>query len=139
MRGKEKGKLVRNMLRRTVGLLLVVSLMCGLCPLTSVKAAGNGDFEIENGVLIKYHGNGGKVTIPKGVKSIGDSAFARCSSLKQVTIPKGVTSIGDGAFSSKGTVDGYRGLCISKLVICGKKGSYAEQYAKEHNISFRAI
>ncbi len=58
------------------------------------------DFVIENGVLKKYQGQGGDVVIPEGVTSIGDSAFAGCSSLTSIVIPKGVTSIGTGAFSS---------------------------------------
>lgn len=34
------------------------------------------DFEIEDGVLVKYKGKGGDVTIPSGVTSIGEAAFA---------------------------------------------------------------
>lgn len=56
------------------------------------------DFIIENGVLTKYVGPGGDVTIPEGVTSIGDGAFRCCESLKSVTIPDSVTSIGNGAF-----------------------------------------
>ena len=37
-------------------------------------------FTIENGVLKKYKGKGGKVTIPDDVKTIGDWAFEGCSS-----------------------------------------------------------
>jgi len=39
------------------------------------------------------------VTIGKGVKSIGERAFAGCKELKSVTIPNTVVSIGGGAFS----------------------------------------
>ena len=38
------------------------------------------------------------ITIPNSVTSIGESAFARCSSLTSVTIPNSVTSIGYDAF-----------------------------------------
>ena len=38
-------------------------------------------------------------TIPDGVTSIGEGAFADCSSLTSVTIPDGVTSIGIEAFA----------------------------------------
>ncbi len=39
------------------------------------------------------------ITIGKGVTSIGDMAFAYCLSLESITIGKGVTSIGDMAFA----------------------------------------
>lgn len=38
-------------------------------------------------------------TIPNGVTSIGDKAFASCEKLTEITIPNSVTSIGDYAFS----------------------------------------
>ncbi len=56
------------------------------------------DFIIENGVLKKYVGPGGDVTIPEGVTSIGDSAFYGCEKLTGITLPDSVTSIGNGAF-----------------------------------------
>ena len=56
------------------------------------------DFQIENGVLVKYTGNGGDVVVPEGVTSIGNEAFYECSSLTSVTIPDGVMSIEDDAF-----------------------------------------
>ena len=57
------------------------------------------EFVIENGVLKRYIGPGGDVTIPEGVTSIGDNVFRWHSSLTSVTIPEGVTSIGSSAFS----------------------------------------
>ena len=41
----------------------------------------NQDFVIENGVLTKYNGPGGDVTIPEGVTEIGGSAFDGCKKL----------------------------------------------------------
>jgi hypothetical protein len=58
------------------------------------------DFYIENGVLVKYYGNGGDFVIPDEVTSIGNGAFVNCTNLTSVTIPNRVTSIGDDAFSS---------------------------------------
>ena len=57
------------------------------------------DFDIQNGVLIKYVGNGGDVIIPNGVRGIGDKAFYLCESLTSVTIPESVESIGWCAFA----------------------------------------
>ena len=54
------------------------------------------DFEIKNGVLVKYRGDGGDVVIPDGVKKIGNEAFYKNKSLTSVTIPGSVTEICDG-------------------------------------------
>ena len=48
--------------------------------------------------LIRYVGNGGNVTAPNSVTSIGSSAFRYCTNLTSVTIPNSVTSIGISAF-----------------------------------------
>ncbi|MDR2651921.1 MAG: leucine-rich repeat domain-containing protein, partial [Prevotellaceae bacterium] len=40
------------------------------------------------------------IILPNSMTSIGDEAFADCSSLNSVVIPAGVTSIGFGAFAS---------------------------------------
>lgn len=40
------------------------------------------------------------ITIPKSVKSIGESAFEKCGHLKNINIPTGVTEIEDSVFSS---------------------------------------
>ncbi len=62
------------------------------------KRAYFAQFEIENGVLKKYKGQGGDVIIPNNVTSIGEESFRDCSRLTSITIPDGVTSIGNRAF-----------------------------------------
>ena len=56
------------------------------------------DFEIENGTLKGYIGEGGAVIIPDGVISIGDGAFYDCKKLASVIIPDSVTSVGEDTF-----------------------------------------
>ena len=62
------------------------------------------DFQIENGVLTKYSGPGGAVTIPNGVTRIGERAFEDCDSMTSITIPTSVTSIGESAFYDCGGI-----------------------------------
>ncbi|MBR5372912.1 MAG: leucine-rich repeat domain-containing protein, partial [Oscillospiraceae bacterium] len=68
------------------------------------------------------------VTIPDSVTTIGMCAFSNCSSLTSVTIPESVTSMGSGDLHAFAGCD--------KLTIYGKAGSYAESFAKEHDIPF---
>ena len=64
-------------------------------------------------------------TIPQGVESIENFAFSNCSELDSVEIPPSVKTIAPNAFSG----------CHS-LTIYGWDNTYAQQYAKEHNIKF---
>lgn len=55
------------------------------------------DFVIKDGVLVRYYGPSGAVTIPNGVTEIG-TAFSGRNGITSVTIPGGVTKIVDSAF-----------------------------------------
>lgn len=68
-----------------------------------------------------------KTVIPNNIHSIGDGAFAWCNSLESIVIPSSVTNIEPDAFKD-----------CPNLTIYAPAGSYAEQYAKEHNIPFVA-
>lgn len=67
------------------------------------------------------------VVIPDGVTTIEAEAFKNCKKLVSVVIPETVSSIDNSCFV---------GCNIKSLVIYGVRGSYAEQFAKEHNIKF---
>ena len=66
------------------------------------------------------------ITIPEHVTAIEDTAFRVCRNLQTIFLPEGVTSISQNAFE----------VCPN-LTIHAPAGSYAEQYAKEHNIPFQ--
>ncbi|MBO4787814.1 MAG: leucine-rich repeat domain-containing protein [Lachnospiraceae bacterium] len=55
-------------------------------------------FKIEDDVLIKYSGDDEIVTIPDGVKVIGEKAFYSNTTIKKVIIPDSVTQIKKCAF-----------------------------------------
>ncbi|MDO4739357.1 MAG: leucine-rich repeat domain-containing protein [Eubacteriales bacterium] len=69
------------------------------------------------------------IVLPGGVFKIGRQAFHDCSSLRSVTIPESVYSISDNAFEG----------CPKDLVIYGAEGSYAQRYAQEQGIAFKAV
>ncbi len=58
------------------------------------------DLVISDGVLKKYNGVDYTVSIPDGIKKIGNNAFQNCKNLRSVTMPESVTEIGDLAFES---------------------------------------
>lgn len=62
------------------------------------KADKNG-FVIEKGVLKKYTGSGGDITIPDGVKSIEKYAFWNNFNVTSVVIPKSLVSMEGNVFS----------------------------------------
>ena len=58
-----------------------------------------GDFNIVDGTLLTYHGEGGLVIIPDSVDKIGTRAFEKCLALTSVTIPSNVSVVGKYAFN----------------------------------------
>ena len=68
------------------------------------------------------------LTIPDGVVAIGDKAFWQCFNLEKITIPESVVSFGDSVFGR-----------TSNLTIECYKGSKAEEFAKNNNITYELI
>lgn len=60
----------------------------------------SGDFQISNGILVRYIGTDTNVTIPSTVTYIGEEAFGYNTTITSVTIPSSVTSMGRSAFTS---------------------------------------
>ena len=62
----------------------------------------NGEFEIKDGVLIKYHSREDEiVVVPDGVTKIADRAFAVNAKIKEIVLPEGVVEI-EGSFIGGG-------------------------------------
>lgn len=91
------------------------------------------------------------ITIPNTIHNIPDELFCGCELLYQCNIPKSVNSIGSKAFydcinldtlfigpNVKEIASDAFTNCDSLDIIC-YKGSYAEEYAKENNISYSLI
>lgn len=66
------------------------------------------------------------IEIPQGVEKIADHAMQGCPGLEAVHIPSSVTEIGETLFD-EGT----------SVIIYGASGSYAQTYAREHQIPFQ--
>lgn len=75
--------------------LLSIVLLLGC----ATALAAEGDFVIENGVLIRYNGTDTEVEVPEGVTEIGFEAFGYNTSIVRVTLPDGLKSIGVHSFS----------------------------------------
>ena len=67
---------------------------------TSQPSTSNVEFEIENGILIRYNGSDSNVVIPNGITEIGENFLFRNSNVVSVTIPDSVKIIGVHAFAN---------------------------------------
>ena len=68
------------------------------------------------------------VNLPQGVVSVGAEAFANCQHISEVTVSNSVTDIGKNAFGGD----------FSLKAMFGVRGSSAENYAKANGIPFVA-
>ena len=81
-------------------LLLVTAIAVTQIPASDVEAvAPSSDFEMDGTKLMKYSGTAEVVSVPDGVKIIGEEAFVGNDNLIKVTIGDDVESIGYRAFA----------------------------------------
>ena len=83
--------------RKVLAMLIAVTMV--LITVPTMTSAAEGDFTIEDGVLVGYSGTGGNVVIPNGVTGISHSLFSGNVSLTSVTIPDSVEYIGGDSFA----------------------------------------
>ena len=62
----------------------------------------------------------------EGLTSIGAGSFVDCPMLMTVSLPASLTEIGEGCFEG----------CSEYLTITAPEGSYAQKYAKAHDIPY---
>jgi len=73
-------------------------------------------------VAYPYASKAESFSVPKGIRSIGNSAFSWCGSLASVTLPEGLTAIGDRAFSK---CDGLASVTIpASVTVIGDDAFY---------------
>ncbi len=56
------------------------------------------EFEIEDGMIMEYFGNGGRVVIPEGVREIFFEVFEYNYLITEVVIPDSITGLGPFTF-----------------------------------------
>lgn len=82
-------------------LLLLLAVAVTQVPVSDVEAVAiASDFEMDGSKLMKYSGTADVVSIPDGVKEIGEEAFAGNDNLIKVNIEGDVKSVGYRAFAN---------------------------------------
>lgn len=65
----------------------------------AIEPCDEKDFVVENGVLVKYVGSGGRVVLPTHVETVGSKAFEGCDSVSELIVSGALKSIEDNAFA----------------------------------------
>lgn len=89
-------------MRRILGsAFLIAAILITQIPATGVFAVSQAaDFQMKGTTLVKYTGTEQSVSVPDGVKVIGESAFADNTYITQVTLPSSVTTVNYDSFSN---------------------------------------
>ncbi|MCI8924807.1 MAG: leucine-rich repeat domain-containing protein [Lachnospiraceae bacterium] len=81
-------------------LLLLTAIVVSQVPVPDAQASvASSDFQVEGKKLLKYTGTADAVSVPDGIKVIGEEAFAGNDNLVKVTIAGDVESVGYRAFA----------------------------------------
>lgn len=120
-------------IKKTCSIFVVILTLVFLVSPTNTQAKES-EFEIVDGVLIKYHGESETVNIPDGVKKIGDRAFNN-TIIESITIPESVKEIGDSVFYF---CWGLKSITIPKNVIAIGNCFWQHKFLAFRNLIFRA-
>ncbi len=95
-------------------LLLLTAIVVSQVPVADVQASAlSSEFQMEGTKLLKYTGTAEVVSVPDGVKVIGEEAFAGNDNLIKVTIDGDVETIGYRAFAE---CDNLRTIAVGDSV-----------------------
>ena len=110
------------------------------------------EFDVQDGVLQKYNGNGKNVYITSNIRTIGTYAFNGAQELENIEIFESTSRIEGYAFSNCPNLvavtihrmdividENAFYNCNENLTIYGYMGSSAQRYAKSNNINFVCI
>lgn len=104
----------RKITKTLAVLLLLTAIAVAQVPVSDVEASTTAsDFEMDGNKLLRYTGTAEVVSIPAGVKSIGEEAFAGNDNLVKVTIENDVENIEYRAFAE---CDNLRTVSIGNSV-----------------------
>ena len=78
---------------------MIIAFVLLVAALPVYTSAADSDFEIKNGVLVRYNGTSGTVNVPNTVTAVGDNAFSKSSFVNTVNLPVSVKIIGNYAFN----------------------------------------
>ncbi len=104
----------RKIAKLLSGLLLVIAIAVTQIPVTDVEAQVTAsDFQIDGMKLLKYAGTAEVVSIPDGIKEIGEEAFAGNDYVVKVTVGGNVETIDYRAFAD---CDNLRTITVGDTV-----------------------
>lgn len=84
------------------------------------------------------NGRSGSFCVPEGVTYVGDRVFSWCLSLKELQLPQSVSYIGSNVFPGQDKVSSDAPK-KTDLTLAVSRGSYAERYAIENDMSHRLV
>ncbi len=112
-----------------------------------LKNSGEEFVEV-NHILVAYNGEGGCVSVPGGITSLGSGAFMSNDRITAVYLPDTIKTVNEAAFGEAGSlrtvifspgvewIDEYAFSGSQNVVLVGEKGSYAEYYAQMSGMTF---